>query len=427
MRSRTLLASALPTLPAAVFAGVAMLLGGAPAQAQGGRVLVTEMFIENCEEMRNCEFRLTCQTGTDKSPTDMIPSAVATNPQTLKINKQLRPLSFPTKVTCTLYEDDGWFGTTWDEAATGSLDLEGGGDYKLKLENPKQATVEIGIIVDSFNVAPPAPPAAPAPGVPAGKPAKPAPAGPQARFLGIFDKEAKPTGHAVLLGLEEPAFLAEAKKLADKGVHPTDIETWMDGGKRLWGGIFRSGPDSSLIVTGMEGTAFLKRWEKLNNDEEMRLVDLEVYTDKGKLTFAGAFRNGTEESSLWVGQDRDPFRIKWQQLVNSGVRLVDLEVYKGTGGKNVYAGVFLDAPGGYGMWTAVPWDKFMERWKNSGGGGLTDIESYTEGGKRLYDGVILGGGIPEEVTAPASLDDFQVKWRELMAKGYRLTHFEVEQ
>ncbi len=420
MRSRTLLASALPIT---LLAG-ATLLGTAAAQAQGGRVLVTQMFIENCEEMGNCEFRLTCKTATDKDVTVMIPGAIATNPQTLKINKPLMPLSYPTKVTCTLYEDDGMFGSTWDEAATATIDLQGGGDYKLKLDNPEQATVEIGIIADSF-VAPTkaAAPAAPA----AGKPAKPAPAGPPVRFLGVFDKEAEPTGHAVVLGLEEAAFLAEAKRLADQGVHPTDIETWTEGGRRLWGGIFRSGPDSSLIVTGLEGDPFLKRWEKLNNDEEMRLIDLEVYQDKGKLRFAGAFRNGTEDSSLWVGQDRDPFKVKWQQLVNSGLRLIDLEVYKGASGKNVYAGVFLDAPGSYGMWNAVTWDKFLERWKGSGSNGIADIESYTEGGKRLYDGVVLGGGGAEELTAPIDADALHAKWRELLAKGFRLTHFEVEQ
>ncbi|MES1242642.1 MAG: hypothetical protein ABUT39_13590 [Acidobacteriota bacterium] len=418
MKSRTLLASALPVT---LFAGV-MLLGGAAAHAQGGRVLVTQMFIENCEEMGNCEFRLTCQTGTDKEATVMIPGAIATNPQTLKINKPLNPLSFPTKVTCTLYEDDGLFGASWDEAATASLDLQGGGDYKLKLDNPEQATVELSIIADSFT----GPSAAPPP-APSAKPAPAKPAGAPVRFLGVFDKEAEPTGHAVVLGLEEAAFLAEAKRLADQGVHPTDIETWMDGGRRLWGGIFRSGPDSSLILTGMEGDPFLKRWTKLNNDEEMRLIDLEVYQDKGKLKFAGAFRNGTEESSLWVGQDRDPFKIKWQQLVNSGVRLIDLEVYKGASGKNVYAGVFLDAPGSYGMWTAVTWDKFLERWKGSGSNGIADIESYTEGGKRLYDGVVLGGSGAEELLPPSDLDTLHAKWRELLAKGFRLTHLEVEQ
>jgi hypothetical protein len=400
-------------------------MGGAVAAHAQGRVLVTQMFIENCEEMGSCEFRLTCRSGSEKEPVVMIPAAIATNPETVKINKTLTPKAFPATVTCTLYEDDGLFGISWDEAATASINLEAGGDYKLELDNPDQATVELSLTVDSLQVAPPA--AAQPAAAPGGKAAKAPAAGPEARFLGIFRKEVETAGHALVLAYDEAAFLAEAKKLADKGVHPANVETWTEGGRRVWGGIFRSGPDTSLIVTPMDGDAFLKRWEKLNNDEEMRLVDLVAFTDKGKLKFAGAFRNGSENSSLWVGQDRDPFRIKWQQLVNSGVRLVDLEVYKGAGGKNVYAGVFLEVPGSYGMWLAVPWDKFLERWRGAGSSGLADIESYTEGGKRLYDGVILGGGGAEEVTGPLTLSQFTGKWSEMLAKGFRLIHFEVEQ
>ncbi len=423
MRSRTLLASALPTLPVAMLAGI--LLAGSAAQAQGGRVMVTKMFIESCEEMGNCELRLTCQTGTDKSATEMIPSAVATNPQTLPINKALAPGKFPAKVTCTLYEDNGWFGVSWDEVATATLDLEGGGNYALKLVNRERAKVEISLVADSFRTlaAAPAAPAAPAT---AGKPAA-RPAGPSVRFLGVFEKESDPMGHAVVLGMDQAAFVAEAKKLADQGIHPTDIETWNEGGKRLWGAIFRNGPDASILVLDQDGDTFLKRWTTLNNDEEMRLIDLEVYQDGGKRKFSGVFRSGSEESSFWVGQDRDAFRAKWQQLANAGLRLVDVEVYKGAGTKNVYAGVFLNAEGGHGMWNAVPWDKFMERWRAAGSGGLADIESYMEDGKRLYDGVILGGGSKEEVLPPTPAAALPAKWNEMLANGFRMTHFEAEQ
>ncbi len=422
MRSRTLLASALPALPAAMLAG-ALLLAGSAAQAQGGRVMITKMFIESCEEMGNCELRLTCQTGTDKSAAEMIPSAVATNPQTLQINKALPLSNFPVKVTCTLYEDNGWFGVSWDEVATASIDLEGGGNYAMKLVNPERAKVEVSLVADSFRAF-----AAPvAPVKPDAKPgAKPA-AGPSVRFLGVFEKDADPMGHAVILGLDQAAFVAESKKLAEQSIHPTDIETWTEGGKRLWGGIFRNGPDASLLVLDLDGDAFLKRWTTLNNDEEMRLIDLEVYQDGGKRKFSGAFRSGSEESSFWVGQDRDAFRSKWQQLANAGLRLVDVEVYKGAGTKNVYAGVFLNAEGSHGMWNAVPWDKFMERWRSAGGAGLVDIESYVEDGKRLYDGVVLGGGGKEEVLPPTPAAALSAKWNEMLANGFRLTHFEAEQ
>lgn len=418
MKARTTLASALAL--AAVCC--AMLLGGAATLHAQGRVTVTQMYITNCEEWGQCEFRLTCQSGGE--PVVMIPGAIATNPQTLKVNKSIDVAAFPATVSCTLYEDDGWFGTSWDEAATASLALSGGGDYELKLDNPEQATVILSLLVDSIQsaLAPPAPAAAPA-----GGKAMKAPLGRQ--FLPLFRKESEPTGHAVVLGLEWPAFDKEVQELASKGVHATDVETWTDGGKRLWGGIFRSGPDKSLVVNDIEWDPFKDRVTKLteaeNEEEQMRLIDMEVYTAKGKTLFAGVFRSGNEFSSLQVGLDRPGFLTKWQQLVNQQLRLIDLEVYRtATGTRNLYAGVFLEAPGSYGIWVGTSWEQFQEKWRKAGGSGLWDVETYMEDGKRLYDGVILGGGTEE---LPGMMDGptMVAKWREMLAKGYRLIHLEV--
>jgi len=418
MRAPTTLASAL----ALAAISCAMLLGGAVAVHAQGRITVTQMYITNCEEFGQCELRLTCQSG--GNPVVMIPAAIATNPETLKINKAIEVATFPATVSCTLYEDDGWFGASWDEAATASLALAGGGDYELKLDNPEQATVILTLLVDSVQsaLAAPAPLAAPA----GGKAAK---AAPGRQFLPLFRKEGEPTGHAVVLGLEWPAFDKKVQELASKGVHATDIETWVDGGKRLWGGIFRSGPDRSLVLSDVEWEPFKERFTKLseteNEEEQMRLVDMEIYSSKGKTLFAGVFRNGNEFSSLQVGQDRSGFLTKWQQLVNQQLRLIDLEVYRtATGNKNLYAGVFLEAPGSYGIWTGTTWEKFQEKWTSAGRSGLWDVETYMEDGKRLYDGVILGGGT-EELPGMVDGQALVAKWREMLGKGYRLIHLEV--
>lgn len=411
MRARTIPASAL-TL-AAVFC--TLLLGAVEAQAQG-RVEFTKMYISNCEEMGSCEFRLTCQTG--GKPEMMIPAAIATNPETVKINKQIAVASFPAKVTCTLYEDDGLFGESWDEAATGSVTLTGGGDYELQLKNPEQADVTVHMLADSLQAVT-VPSAAPATGKAAAAPAK--------QFLGIFRKESEPRGHATLLGMDTATFQRKTRELAGQGLHPVDIETWTEGGQRRWAGIFRGGVDASQIVSGMEWEKFTERWKQLtearNEDEQMRLVDMEIYQEGGKTLFTGAFRSGTESYSLWVGQDRPAFLTKWQELMNQRLRLVDLEVYK-AGGRNLYAGVFLEVDGGYGIWTNVDWDTFQAKWK-SAGSGLYDVESYMEGNKRVYDGVILSGGGTEEMPPMSDARSFAAKWNEMLGKGYRLVHLEV--
>jgi hypothetical protein len=395
----------------------ALFLGGAMAAQAQGRITVTKMYITSCEETGSCEFRLTCESGGKEEV--MIPAAIATNPDTVPINKSIEVAKYPATVSCTLFEDDGWFGESWDEAAKGSVALEGGGDYELKLTNPEQASVVLTLLADSIasNLT------APSATVPAG--GKVSTAKPR-QFLAVFRKESEPTGHAVVLGQEWPAFQKEMQALASKGVHPTDIETWVDGGKRLWGGIFRSGADSSKVIPGLEWEAFQEQYTKLaeaeNDDDKMQLIDMEVYSEKGKNLFAGVFRNGTEIHALWIGQDRPDFLRKWQQLVNQELRLIDLEVYK-AGSRNLYAGVFIEAPGSYGIWAGTTWEQFQQKW--GGGTGLWQVVTYTEGGKRLYDGVILGGSSKEEL--PGMLDGpaLVAKWRDMLGKGYRVVHLEV--
>ena len=403
----------------------ALLLGGAVAAQAQGRITVTKMHITSCEEMGSCELRLTCESGGKE--VEMIPAAIATNPDTLPINKAIEVARYPVTVSCTLFEDDGWFGESWDEAAKGSVALTGGGDYQLKLANPEQATVVLTLLADSIESTLAAPSAA-VPATGAGARGKAVQAAPR-QFLAIFRKETEPAGHAVVLGLEWPAFQRKARELAGKGVHPTDVETWLDGGKRLWGGIFRSGVDASQIVNGQEWEPFMEQWTKLTEhediDKQMQLIDMEIYTENGKNLFVGVYRNGTEMHSLWVGQDRGDFLRKWQQLVNQQLRLVDLEIYKAAGGsRNLYAGVFLEAPGSYGIWNATTWEQFQEK-RAAGGSGLWDVETYMEDGKRLYDGVVLGGGSSEEL--PGLLDGpaLVAKWRDMLGKGYRMIHLEV--
>src|SRR5688572_29313126 len=228
-----------------------LLLGGAMAAQAQGRITVTQMYITSCEELGSCEFRLTCESGGKE--VEMIPAVIASSPDTIPINKVVEVAKYPATVSCTLFEDDGWFGESWDEAAKGSISLTGGGDYELKLANPEQATVVITLLADSIESTLTAPSAA----VPAGgKVTKAAPR----QFLAIFRKETEAKGHAVILGLEWPAFQRKAQELAGKGVHPTDVETWVDGGKRLWGGIFRGGVDASKIVNGQEWPTFMEQW-----------------------------------------------------------------------------------------------------------------------------------------------------------------------
>ena len=43
--------------------------------------------------------------------------------------------------------------------------------------------------------------------------------------------------------------------------------------------------------------------------------------------YLGVFRAGTDAHALWVGDDWDGFKAKWEELSGKGLRLIDMEVY----------------------------------------------------------------------------------------------------
>jgi hypothetical protein len=59
----------------------------------------------------------------------------------------------------------------------------------------------------------------------------------------------------------------------------------------------------------------------------LRLIDLETYVDGSTRKYAGVFRAGNGAHALWVGDDWDGFKAKWQDLSAKGLRLVKIEVY----------------------------------------------------------------------------------------------------
>ena len=77
----------------------------------------------------------------------------------------------------------------------------------------------------------------------------------------------------------------------------TDLETYVDGKKRLWSGIFRSGQEGHELVTDLEWEAFVKKTEAQRGKGQV-VVDLETYAEGKKRLFAAVFRETTDEDWL---------------------------------------------------------------------------------------------------------------------------------
>src|SRR4051794_13438897 len=95
----------------AVLAG--LLLGAPAAAVSYGRVGFTKMAVDDCTDtFGTCEWKLTCRIG-GGAETAILSSQKGAAAQDIAINKSFELKSFPAKVECSLFEDDGWFSESW--------------------------------------------------------------------------------------------------------------------------------------------------------------------------------------------------------------------------------------------------------------------------------------------------------------------------
>jgi hypothetical protein len=396
---------------AALLAGLTV--AGPRAARAEGRITVTKATVLGCTAMGKCIWKVTCKVGGNG---DVVQEMRGSSRDVKEINKSFDARTFPVNVQCKLEFDDGWFTTSWKEVGKADLAVPGGGDYDLEMSSKEKGGVSVHLTVDSLEGPPPAAAAAPAAGA---KPAK-APAKPAAprQYVAVFQQS--PAGEAVVVGLPWDQLAARAGQLDAKGSRIVALDTYVDGGKRLWSAIFRSGKEKQLLVPGMKWEDFSKKWSSLVNNEHMRLVDLVIYDEGNKRLVAGAFREGYDQNALWVGQAPTAFQAKWAELSGSGLRLVDLEVNPTLGGKLDYAGAFREGSGSYGLWTGLDRDAFLAKLKKAPDSQLNEVKTYVNGKKRLYDGVIGGGGFKSALELGIPWDALVAKWKEQAGRGMRL-------
>lgn len=376
----------------------AALLAPAPARA-AGTLLVDHFAVEHCEELGTCEWKLACKIG-DEAPQDLIPNGIGGDGEKLAIDKSLPVPRFPVNVSCTLWEDDGFLGTSYKEVATGSLAVPGGGDYAISLLAEGQGGGQVRLRADSLEIG------------------NPPPKGDPRRFLGAF--RSSDEGHAVLVGMDWQTLDARRAALAKQGVQPVMLETYTDGKQRLWTAIFRTAPEEHVIVPGLEWEPFRTRLEELEGQGK-HLIDFETYVEGKKRLFAGIFRQGRDRTTLVVGQSPSAFQSQLNRLANQ--RLTDFEVYR-SGRDLLYSGVFLPGTGSHGFRIGLEWAAFDARLKE-GGARLADLETYEDGRKRFYDGVFRGSSGDVAVEQGADWATLEARWREHTARGLRLIDVET--
>jgi hypothetical protein len=404
--------------------GLFFLAASHPAAAEG-RVTFNDMVVQKCPDNGNCPWKLSC--GVEGKPeSEMFAGTKAKTKYTVNINRGLDIRTFPAEIRCTAWRDTGWIGTTWDKLNTTTVSIPAGGEYTLDINSRENGSVTVRMSVDSLEIYTPSP-AAPA-AVPAKatakKPAAAAKPQPTPQYLGIFNPE--PEGRAVVVGLEWGPFKKRVDELATRGLQLMDIETFEQGGKAYWSGIFRSTQISTLLIANQDWDTFLKSWKTVTGSRK-RLINFTVYQNGGKANFAGLFRDLSEKHSFWVGQSRKDFEAKVKELAGTqGLRLLDMNAYRSGGPSLLYAGTFRYQDTPKEFWTALDQNAFNAKWQTARGKQmqLVDVETYKDGDKRYYDAIVHAGS-PGEVALDLDAAAFTARWRDMVAKGLRPTNLSV--
>lgn len=402
-----------------LLAGGALLGGSAPAWAEG-RVTFTHMSIERCKG--TCTLKLSC--GVAGPATELLAGKQGRLKDLVDIDKSIEVKQFPAEVKCTAYKDTGWIGTTWTEIGSGSVTVPQGGEYKLDIDKADVGGVRVLMSVDSLEIFLPAAPAPAAPAAaPKGKKTAPAKEGAPLQIAAVLNADKQ--GHAVVIGLEWPAFKERVDKLGAQGLKLVDIETFENGGKRLWSGIFKNIPDRVVLRANQEWKDFRADWIRLTSGRA-RLVDIEVYDTKP--LYAGLYRDFSDlnRPMMWT-DERKNFVDKVQELAAQGQQLIDLEVYVGPT-KTTYAGTFRNTSGKYELWTGLDRAALEAKWKQAAGKSqqMIDLETYKDGKQWAWDAIVRGGvGAPGDVLIGSDVAGFAKRWLDDTGKGLRLVSIEL--
>ncbi|HEX4965814.1 MAG TPA: hypothetical protein VF173_33710 [Thermoanaerobaculia bacterium] len=397
--------------------GGALLGDPAPVGAQG-RVTFTQLSIEQCKG--TCTLKLSC--GVGGKPAAELVSGQGRTKDLIDIGKSLEVPQFPAEVKCSASKDTGWIGTTWTPLGTGSVTLPQGGDFKLDI-NGAEGSLRVMLAVDSLELLLPAGPPPAAAAAPKGKKGAAGKAAAPLQVAATFNPAKE--GHAVVIGLEWPAFKDKVDKMGTQGMKLVAIKVFDDAGKRRWAGIFKNIPDRVVLRANQEWKDFRADWTRMTGGLA-RLVDVEVYDTKP--LYSGLYRDFSERKRpmMWT-DERKNFVDKVKELAAEGQQLIDLEVYTGPT-KTTYIGTFRNAPGKYELWTGSDKAAFEAKWKDASGKGLQMVEivPYKEGGKRVYDSITRSGvGPAGDVLVDADVATFVKRWLEDTGKGLRLTNLSL--
>lgn len=247
-------------------------------------------------------------------------------------------------------------------------------------------------------------------------------------YVGVFSKRTGVIDYANS-GLYWNAFKDLDSKLQSKGYGLMDIDPLREanGGKILWTGVWRN--DYRYLTSLVNDLTLIDLKVRANDLEYAgaKLLDVNPYKDStGRELWSGVWLYGPGQSKkVYFDTENDwsTFQTLDMKLKNKGYGLVDIESYDDSG-KLAWAGIWRDTFPSTEISLGKSWPGFLNLLGSNNKVGLTlrDVATYaTATGMRQWIGVWVEGQGQSQITVPGNWASFEAQKIKYNKMGLTLT------
>ena len=194
--------------------------------------------------------------------------------------------------------------------------------------------------------------------------------------------------------LDTQGFLKRTQELFDKrGLRLLYFTTYMSGRQRRWAGVYRSGNWGHRFIHDMSSDTFVKTTQKLFDDEGLRLEAMDTYVQGGKQLWAGSYRSGDWGHRLHIDRSRQAIIDESNALHKQGLRLTTVRTYV-KNGQQMWAGIYRSGNWGNRLLLDRDFASFAKDTQDlfdKEGLRLVDVTSYMVDGKRRWAAICRSG------------------------------------
>ena len=113
--------------------------------------------------------------------------------------------------------------------------------------------------------------------------------------------------------------------MSKQGLKLIDVETYVDGGKRKWAGVWRQG--SGELLNRNYKTEDFRNLRRQRNKAGYKLVDIETYKDGSTRKWAGIWEKSSLGEGYYYGKKYCDLLYKFRYDAPQGYEMLDLEKY----------------------------------------------------------------------------------------------------